>query len=152
MKSCVLSNICAYFMQNACQNESLINNIDTWQFIKSLSKWIISITCGTYLSSFMAISSGSVSPSNSTITGAHILWHKINIIWKVLNIQRIMIVLHVNGSDTKWWNNEGKEVIQIGRKVNKNAVELRLGVLSILSNTIDIAKRVWSPNHCFFLY
>lgn len=28
---------------------------------------------GTYLSSFMAISNGSVSPSNSTITGAHIL-------------------------------------------------------------------------------
>lgn len=28
---------------------------------------------GTYLSSFMAISKGSVSPSSSTITGAHIL-------------------------------------------------------------------------------
>lgn len=28
----------------------------------------------TYLSSFMAISRGSVSPSSSTITGAHILW------------------------------------------------------------------------------
>lgn len=28
----------------------------------------------TYLSSFMAMSKGSVSPSSSTITGAHILW------------------------------------------------------------------------------
>lgn len=33
---------------------------------------------GTYLSSFMAISKGSVSPSNSTITGAHILEQNIN--------------------------------------------------------------------------
>ena len=32
----------------------------------------------TYLSSFMAISKGSVSPSNSTITGAHILGQNIN--------------------------------------------------------------------------
>lgn len=33
---------------------------------------------GTYLSSFMAISKGSVSPSSSTITGAHILGQNIN--------------------------------------------------------------------------
>lgn len=33
---------------------------------------------GTYLSSFMAISKGSVSPSNSTITGAHILGQNID--------------------------------------------------------------------------
>lgn len=30
----------------------------------------------TYLSSFMAMSKGSVSPSSSTITGAHILWEQ----------------------------------------------------------------------------
>ena len=48
-------------------------------YLRTMNQYVYSVQCHqlcTYLSSFIAICSGSVSPSNSTITGAHILQSK----------------------------------------------------------------------------